>query len=152
MLYIIIPAVIILVDRISKYYVLTFLKPIGSIIGLPGVFDLTYVENTGAAFSMLSGKPYILAALSGIVIVVMSYFLWKAYKINKNKKWYLMSIAMIIGGAAGNLIDRVFYGYVVDFFEVTFVNFAIFNVADSFITIGAILFCGFLLFDKSIKI
>jgi signal peptidase II len=61
-------------------------------------------------------------------------------------------MAMIIGGAVGNLIDRLAYGYVIDYFDVYAVNFAIFNIADCFITAGAVIFCACLLFDKKIKL
>ncbi len=152
MIYILISAFIVILDRISKYFVIKLLKPLGGIPVIRGIFRLTYAENTGAAFSMLSEKTVLLAAVSGIVILSLSFFLIRACKINPGKILYLTSIAMILGGAAGNWIDRTFLGYVIDFFDFEWINFAVFNVADSFITIGAIIFCAVLLFDNTVKL
>lgn len=152
MIYILISALIVILDRISKYFVVKLLKPLGTVPMVKGFFRLTYAENTGAAFSMLSEKTVLLATVSGIVILLLSFFLIRAYKLNPGKILYLTSIAMILGGAAGNWIDRTFFGYVIDFFDFEWINFAVFNVADSFITIGAIIFCAVLLFDNAVKL
>ena len=105
---------------------------------IPGVLGLTYFRNTGMAFSLLSEHTWILAVLSVVSIPVLGWLLTK-------KKWFTrwerFAIALVMGGAAGNAVDRVFRGYVVDMLEPLFVNFAVFNIADACINVGAILFC-----------
>ncbi len=110
---------------------------------LPGVLELTYVQNTGAAFSLFSQHTWLLALISGIAslalltLLVMDYFPHTMARI---------SMALLLGGALGNCIDRVFLGYVVDMFSTTFVRFAIFNVADIGVTIGGVLLLVYILF------
>lgn len=152
MIYIVILVGSLLLDRLSKLLAVRYLKPIGEIRLLDGVFHLTYTENTGAAFSMFSEKTVLLAGVSVVVIALLTVFFFWQKHLNPDAVWYLCGIVMIIGGAAGNLIDRLFSGYVVDFFDFTLINFAIFNVADCFICVGAALFCGCLLLDKKIKL
>ena len=152
MLYFISAVAMIVLDRISKILAVKYLEPVGEIPLMEGVFHLTYTENTGAAFSIFTGKSGLLAVLSVVVIILLIFFLRQQSKTNAQNRLYLFSIAMIIGGAAGNLIDRAFLGYVIDYFDFTLINFAIFNVADCFITVGAVLFCGCLLFDRKIKL
>ena len=99
---------------------------------------------------MLSDSTVLLTIFSGIVIVIMILFLIKQKKRNRAINLFLLSISSIIGGAIGNLFDRIAYGYVVDFIDFYIINFAVFNIADCFITIGAVLFCACLIFDKRI--
>lgn len=108
------------------------------------LFDFTYVRNTGAAFSILSGKMWILSAVS--VLFCIGTILFFIIKKPKNKL-FCIALTLIFAGAFGNAIDRVFYGYVVDFIETTFINFAVFNIADIAITVGAILFVIYMLLD-----
>ncbi len=152
MLYIIIILCIIILDRISKWIVLSNMEPYETIPLIKDVFHLTYAKNTGAAFSIFKGNATLLAGFSVIVIGVMIYFLIRQLKRQPDKKWFIISISMIVGGAIGNLIDRLYYGFVIDFFDFRLINFAVFNVADSFVTVGGILLCAFLLFDRSIEI
>ena len=150
MLEAIIIVVCVLVDQVTKMLVTTQLYG-SSIAVIPGVVNLTYCENTGAAFSIFSSGTLFLIILSSILIVVMTYFL---IRFRKNpSKLLKISLSMIVGGALGNLIDRVFMGYVVDFIDVKFVKFAVFNGADSFVTIGTILLAVYILFyaDKHKK-
>ena len=111
---------------------------------IPHILGLTHIHNTGAAFSMLSGARWFFVVLT-IVFVVFALWVLYAKKITHPMgRWTLV---LIIAGALGNLIDRIIYGYVVDMFEVLFMQFAIFNVADIFVVVGGILFCiyyGFL--------
>jgi len=150
MLEAIIIVVCVLIDQATKMLITTQLYQ-NSIAVIPGVVNLTYCENTGAAFSIFSSGTLFLVILSSILIVVMTYFMIRFRK--HPSKLLKVSLAMIVGGALGNLIDRIFMGYVVDFIDVKFVKFAVFNGADSFVTIGTILLAVYILFyaDKHKK-
>jgi signal peptidase II len=126
-------------DQLVKWWAKTTLRflPAGHITLIPGVLEMRYVENRGGAFSLLWGKVGFLIAVSAIVIVVLTVYLIK-YR-GTESLLTRIAIAGVIGGAVGNLIDRVLFGYVVDMFNPVFVNFAIFNVADAFVTCGTIL-------------
>lgn len=136
MLYILIVAGLVIIDQWSKYLTVTYLKPIGSIPLIPNVFHLTYGQNTGAAFSILQGKQTFLIILTSIVIAVLILYLIRNYK--KGSKLLNLSIAFIIGGALGNLIDRVRLNYVVDLFDFTLINYPVFNSADIFVVLGTL--------------
>jgi len=152
MLYISIVIVSIILDRISKVLAVKYLMPIDTFPLWEDVFHLTYCENTGAAFSMFADSTAALTVFSVIIAVFLFIFLLNQIKKNKTKIIYLSGITMMIGGAIGNIIDRIAYGYVVDFFDFTLINFAIFNVADCFICVGAAIFCLYLIFDKEIQL
>ena len=102
---------------------------------VPGIVHLTFQPNTGAAFSFLSGRTWIFLVITALFFVLVGIALWKKWLKTKPELW---AMAAICGGALGNLIDRLVNGYVVDMFEVEFMDFAVFNVADCFITCGAI--------------
>lgn len=115
---------------------------------IPGVISFTYVENTGAAFSSFDGQRWLLIGLTGAVILFLIYLL--AFRKVKDRviMWH---VAVILAGGAGNLIDRIFRGgSVIDYIELRFMNFAIFNFADCLVVLGVIsLLIYFLFFDKS---
>lgn len=104
---------------------------------IPGVLQLTYVRNTGAAFSSFEGQQWLFAL---IFLVFTGLILWEYFKkpmaFTGFERW---CIAAIYGGGLGNMIDRLRLGYVVDMFETTFMDFPVFNVADCFITCGCVL-------------
>lgn len=104
---------------------------------IPGVLGLTNLRNTGMAFSLLSRHTWLLSVISAVVVA------WLVYLILRGKftPWEKVCMALVMGGAAGNLIDRVLLGYVVDMFKTEFVDFAVFNLADAFIDVGAAVFC-----------
>ncbi len=138
-IFIAIIAAIIIADQLFKYYAVTVIKelPRGRGEFIPGFMIFNYTENTGAAMSMFSGATWILACISGVMAVVVLYLLFKHKEITS---WlYKLSLCFVAGGAIGNLLDRVFRGYVVDFLEFDFVRLAIFNVADIFICTGAVM-------------
>ena len=137
MVYILIAAVICGADQLLKHWIVTHLSLGSSTEFIPGVLGFTHVRNTGMAFSLLSEHTWLLALVSVAVIAVIAVLLFKA----KFTTWEKIYLALIMGGAAGNAIDRVFLGYVVDMFETLFVRFAVFNLADAFIDVGAVLFC-----------
>lgn len=127
---------VVVLDQVTKYLTVAHI-PLGTAIpAIPGLFQLTYVQNTGMAFSMLEGGRWFflvmtLAALGLMVLAVKKR--WISHPLG------LWALAAIAGGAVGNLIDRIRLGYVIDMIEVTFMKFAVFNVADCFVVCGAIL-------------
>lgn len=146
MIYFFISAVIILTDFIAKRIVLAQLKE-GSTVPLwNGVFHLTYVENRGAAFGILQNQKWFFIVLTAIVLAVVIYV---ALRQKFKHPILCTALSLLAGGAVGNLIDRVVYGYVVDFLDFCLIDFPVFNIADIFIVIGAILLAiYFIFFDK----
>jgi len=143
MLAAVITAVAVLLDQISKSIVVNGLPLYGEARFIPGVLSFYHTRNTGAAFSMLSDRRWVFMLLSCFAIVaitVMLYF-WRSRHV-----LLTVSLSMILGGGIGNMIDRIVNGYVTDFFRVDFVDFAVFNVADSFITVGAVLLGVYIIF------
>ena len=138
----------IFLDQYSKHLVLTHLKPMTTFPLIPNVFHLTYTENTGAAFSLFSDMHYFLIATTVIFILILVWLLIKIPKIKENLGVNI-SISFIIGGAIGNLIDRLRLDFVVDFFDFRMFNFAIFNFADSFVVCGSIFLVISLLTNKN---
>lgn len=126
-----------LIDIISKQLVLYFMVENQTIQIIPHFFSLTYVKNTGVAFSMLEGNILFILLMSVIVVGVLVYFA----KSKGNGRLEKICYSMILGGALGNFFDRIFYGYVIDFFDFTLFGFkmAIFNVADVEIVCGVFL-------------
>lgn len=122
------------IDQLTKFLSVRFLAPVGSVPLWKGVLHLTYVENRGAAFGMLSDKRWLFMIVSTLAIVAIGVYLFAA------KKMSLLSavaLSMIVSGGVGNMIDRLFLGYVVDFIDFTLIHFAVFNGADSFVCVGA---------------
>lgn len=133
-------------DQILKYLVIENIALTDTIEAVPGLFNLIYVKNTGAAFSILSGKTIFLSFVSIAVCIFVICYLIK----NKPKnKLFLISLGMILGGAAGNMIDRVFRHFVVDYIELIFIKFPVFNLADIGITVGAVLLMIYVIFFDS---
>lgn len=130
------------IDYIIKIAVLNNLKPIKTLEIIPNLFSLTYVENKGAAFGMLSNARWVFIAFTIIVILLMIIFLfWK----KPTSKILNISLILIIGGGLGNLVDRIFYGFVVDYLSVSFFP-PVCNFADYCVTVGAVLLVVYLLF------
>lgn len=138
MIYGMITMLIIIFDQLSKYFARVYLIPIDTYPIIKDVFHLTYRQNTGAAFSILRGNVSLLIGMTFIVITIMMVFLYKLIK-SKEHWLLLMSLSFILGGAIGNFIDRARLEYVIDYFDFRLINFAVFNVGDSFIVVGAIL-------------
>lgn len=124
------------IDQLSKYLVLTGLKPVGTMTVIDGFLQFRYVENTGAAFSMLSNNTTFLSVITSLIMIAILTVLFTG-KIKD--KLQCVALIIVVAGGIGNLIDRVARGFVVDFIEFTFVDYAVFNVADIFVTIGAVL-------------
>ncbi len=125
----------IVLDQVVKFWAMTSLRPLGSIPLIQDVFHLTFARNTGAAFSILRGKQVFLIMLTSLVILGLIFLMAKSIKDDGNK-FMTLSLAMIIGGAIGNLIDRIRLDFVIDYLDFTLINFPIFNAADVFIVVG----------------
>ena len=137
MIYLLLAAAVCAADQLFKLWVVHTIPPDGYLELIPGVVGLTNIRNTGMAFSMLAGHTWILTVVSAVVAAALIVLLARG----KFTGWEKASLAMILGGAVGNLIDRAFLGYVVDMINPEFVRFAVFNLADAFIDVGAALFC-----------
>ena len=138
-------------DQASKALAASLLPglPGGSYPLWPGVFHFTYAQNRGAAFSFLSGQRWLLLAVTTLACGLL---IWTLIKWRKELHPLLrFSLALILAGALGNLIDRAVLGYVRDMLDFTLINFAIFNVADSAVCVGGFLLCLDLLFLKKGK-
>ncbi|WP_049492680.1 signal peptidase II [Streptococcus constellatus] len=112
---------------------------------LPKILSLTYLRNTGAAFSILENQQWLFAV---ITLVVIGAAIWYLSKHIKGSIWLLSSLSLIIAGGIGNFIDRMRQGFVVDMFQLDFINFAIFNVADSYLTIGVMVLVAMMLKEE----
>ena len=143
LIWVIISLAVVLLDQGTKLLVIHNIAPTDTISVLPRILNLVYVKNTGAAFSILSGKTFFLSLISLAVCVGI---VWYLIKNRPENKLLLLSVSLVLGGAVGNLIDRMLRGSVVDFFEVIFVDFPVFNVADIAITAGAVLLMIYVLF------
>ena len=136
---IILTILVILVDFFSKYIVSKLMTVNETINLIDNFFRITYVKNTGAAFSIFSNNTILVIIIS---VIVIGFLLFYIYRNKGNNKLENVSYAFILGGAISNLIDRLVYGYVIDFldFEILSYDAPIFNLADTFIVIGVILF------------
>ena len=143
MLATIVIVLLVILDQLVKYLVKTNIPLGGTVPFLPGILGLTHIHNTGAAFSMLSGARWFFVLLTVAFVIFGMWALLTGRLRHPLGKW---SWVLVLAGAIGNLIDRCLYGYVVDMFEVQFMRFAIFNVADIFVVVGGILFCIYYLF------
>lgn len=131
-------SIFLIIDQIIKLLVITNLKLYQEIVIIPDFFKIYYLRNDGAAFSSFSGMKYLL-----IIIGILMIFLINKYisKFEKKRKIEIFSLGIILGGIIGNLIDRLLYGYVIDYLSFTIFNydFAVFNLADIGIVLGIFL-------------
>ena len=133
------------IDQITKLLSVKYLAKIATKPLIKGVLHFTYVENDGAAFGMLDNARWVFLSISTVTIIVMTVALFSG-RLQKNKL-YTISLSMLVSGGIGNMIDRFAYGYVVDFIDFRLINFAVFNLADSIVCIGAGLLILALLLD-----
>lgn len=143
MLYVILILALVALDQVVKFLVRTHIPLYGSLPFLPHVLELTYVENTGAAFSILSTHTWLLTLISAVATVALG-----AVLASKKVRHPLgaVSLSVVLAGAIGNLIDRIVFGRVTDMFHTLFMNFAVFNVADICVVCGGIVFAVYFLF------
>ena len=143
-IYFLVSAGVVVLDQITKYLTVRFIPLYEHIAGLPGVVGLTYVRNTGAAFSSFEGMRWLFVLL---FLVFTGALLWEYFKKPMPlTRFERFCIAAIYGGGLGNFIDRLRLGYVVDMIETLFMDFPVFNVADCFITCGCIALMAHLFF------
>ncbi len=121
-------------DQWIKALVAAHLKETGTLMLIPDVLQLHYTENDGAMMGMLSGKTVLVAILAVIMLVIMVYVIFSR---KVTSKVLYCALVCVFSGGLGNIIDRIFRGYVIDYIEVLFVKFYIFNFADCLITVGA---------------
>ncbi|MFZ5352651.1 MAG: signal peptidase II [Bacillota bacterium] len=146
---ILIIALVIFLDQLSKYLVLSRVMLNGDITIINKFFYITYVQNYGIAFGMFKNNVLFFTITTSIISVAVAYFLFRAYK--KRYSFISICLSMIMGGAIGNLIDRIRLGYVVDFLHFSIFP-PVFNIADSAIVIGAIALCGYILIKKDVSL
>ena len=135
-------ALVAIIDQLLKYLVVNFLDKTSPTEVIPNLFNLTYVENRGAAFGMLADARWIFITFTVLITIFLIYILFKK-KIDS--KLFLTSVVLIIGGGIGNLIDRIFLGYVVDYLSISFFP-PVCNFADYCITIGAVILVIYIVF------
>lgn len=145
-MYELIIALLIVLDQIIKRWALNDLQHIGSISVIKDVFNLTYVENRGAAFGLFQNKQWIFVVVALIASIIGIYFLHSNKISSKLGKF---SVVLIIAGALGNLIDRIRLDYVVDYFDFVFIWNYVFNLADCFIVVGTFLLCVYVIISDS---
>lgn len=126
---------VLILDRVSKIPASGL--PAGGVVLIPGVIGLRFVKNTGMAFSLLNGHPWLLGVASALLIAAAFLFL----RGKKIAPLPAVGLMMMLGGAAGNMFDRFITGYVPDMIEFLFMDFAVFNIADTFLCVG----CGLLI-------
>ena len=140
-------------DQLTKYLVLTHLADGSKMTVLPDLLQFRFAANTGAAFSLFNGKTWLLSVVTAAILFGAAFVLVRGLRntgtenrirSSRAEQWALI---LIIAGGLGNLIDRIFRGYVVDFIEVLFMKFAVFNFADCCVTIGAAVLIVSLLID-----
>ncbi len=136
--------VLTLIDRLTKQIAVSTVKVDGPADFLFGLFQFRYVENTGAAFSSFSNNTEVLTVITLIIIAFCLILL-----LSKKLKPLFVNICLLLvtAGGIGNVIDRIMYGYVIDFIEPLFIDFAVFNFADCCITVGAFMLIGYEIYD-----
>lgn len=140
---VLIASLVVIIDRLSKFLIFNNLFEGQSKEVMPGVFHLTLVLNTGTAFGLFRDKNQFFIVISFIVIALILIYVW----LDKHRDIiFLSALGLILGGAMGNLIDRLAFGYIIDFLD--FRVWPVFNIADSSITIGAALLILRLIFEK----
>ena len=146
-LYALFTAAVVAADQITKYLTVQNIPLYADVSFLPGVVQLTYVQNTGAAFSSFEGQQWLFALIFAVFTAAILYEYFKSpMPFTTFERW---CIAAIYAGGLGNMIDRLRLGYVVDMIETTFMEFPVFNVADCFITCGCIaMIVHLILFNK----
>ena len=132
------------IDQLIKYAVLEHLKPIGSVKVIDGFLAWTYAENTGAAFSIFTGNTQFLSVFTAVALLGgISYLVF-----SKNHHIvYDICVPLLIAGGLGNFIDRIALGFVVDYIQVLFIDFPVFNFADCLVTCSAIALIFYLIYD-----
>ncbi len=148
LLWILIIIASVILDQLTKIIVVNSMALYESVPLIEGIFSFTYIHNYGAAWGILKDHRWVFILVTAIAIIILPIFL---YRYRKLHFMFGFSLSLIIGGAIGNMIDRVCLGYVVDFLEFTFIDFPVFNIADICVTGGAALMFVYIAFiDKTL--
>ena len=143
MIFFVIAALLVVLDQAVKFYIRATMAVGATKVLIPNWLGLNYVQNTGAAFSSFDQYTMILAIVSlvvSILLILAIAFKWVRHPFGR------FTLMLILAGAVGNLIDRLFLGFVTDMFQTLFMNFAVFNVADICVVAGGIAFCVYYVF------
>ena len=135
---------LVILDQLSKWLAVVYLSEGASRVFIPHIIEFTYHENRGAAWGMFADQRWVFMLTSSVAIVFIIAFLFKSIK--PIHPVMTSALTMILAGGIGNMIDRLFIGYVVDFINFLFIDFPVFNVADICVTVGAALMVVWLLF------
>lgn len=139
------------IDQLTKILAINNLRDLADEIPVINkVFGLYYVENKGISFSMLSSKMALIIIITSIIMLILIYVMIRTPK-TKYFMPFSIVLSVIVGGAAGNMIDRIFRGYVIDFIMLDFINFPIFNVADIFVCVGLFILVILIIFKYKDK-
>ncbi len=143
----IITFILLILDLVSKFIITKVFMVNESLVLIKNFFALTYVHNYGGAFSILNGKVSFISIVSLIVVILLIYYLIKE---KKHNNYEVLSYSLVLAGALGNLLNRLIYGYVIDFldFNILGYNYPIFNLADIFIVIGIFLLIIYLIKEE----
>lgn len=148
LLWILIIAASVILDQASKWIVVNAMEYGESIVLIKNIFSFQYIHNYGAAWGMFSNHRWVFMLITSVALIAMPIIL---YRYRKMHFLFGLSLSLFIGGAIGNMIDRIFLGYVVDFFQFTFIDFPIFNIADICVVCGAIIMMVYVIFfDKEL--
>lgn len=139
-------AVLVGADQLIKLWAVQALEPVGAMPLIPHVVELRFVLNPGMAFSLLSGKQLFLIAATGAALLLVAY--WLFFR-SRGKKLQQAALILVLGGGIGNLIDRVLNGEVVDYINLLFMRFAVFNFADICVCVGVALWVLVILLEET---
>ena len=139
-------AVLVGADQLIKLWAVQVLEPVGTMPLIPHVVELRFVLNPGMAFSLLSGKQLFLIAATGAALLLVAY--WLFFR-SRGKKLQQAALILVLGGGIGNLIDRVLNGEVVDYINLLFMRFAVFNFADICVCVGVALWVLVILLEET---
>jgi len=136
---------LVILDQITKNLAVVYLKDKPAYVLWDGVFELHYLENSGAAFGMLQNQKVLFVSIAVIILVVIGYIL---IKLPRNRRYAMLEVLLVLiaSGAVGNMIDRVEFNYVVDFFYFKLIDFPIFNVADIYVSVSCVLLAVLVIF------
>ena len=142
---ILIGIILVFLDQYTKYLAETFLKPKGYVTVIPGVLELRYLENRGAAFGMLQNRQWIFVVFAICCVILCC---WYVFRLDAEDRHLASGICLSVlaAGASGNLIDRVARGSVIDFIYVSLIHFPVFNVADICVSVSTIVLVFLVLF------
>ena len=142
---ILIGIILVFLDQCTKYLAETFLKPKGYVTVIPGVLELRYLENRGAAFGMLQNRQWIFVVFAICCVILCCWYVFRLAAEDRHLA-SAVCLSVLAAGASGNLIDRVARGSVIDFIYVSLIHFPVFNVADMCVSVSTIVLVFLVLF------